>query len=94
MADPPFERHIHLLASKPTSETEEKITELRAKLSKNPLYEKHKKYCSDSQLNRCLISKSFNLKASYTLISEAMQWREMRTVDSIESTEGNKNTLK
>jgi len=82
---PPFDPNIHLKSIEPTQIHNIKINEFRKKLSENVLYHKHIHFCSDEQLMRFLIAKNFDLKKSSSLILDALKWRDLHSIENIET---------
>ncbi|RYH02928.1 hypothetical protein EON65_47550 [archaeon] len=88
---PPFEQAIHLRIVEPTEENVAKINEFRDALANHKLaslYENHKAWADDTQLQRFLIARSYNLQKSLDMIIEALQWREKRKPSEIDKQEG------
>eukprot|EP01031_Cornospumella_fuschlensis_P028991 gene28991-34991_t len=88
---PPFDQSIHLLTTVATEDNIAKIQEFRNALANHKmahLYERHKSWADDVQLQRFLIARGYNISKSLDMIVEALQWREKRKPSEIDSQEG------
>ena len=83
-----FSAHLHVKSS--IVQDVHMIKELRGLISSHTLYDKHREFCSDENLNRFLIAKARgspevpNMFASYQLLVAAIEWREKKDIDGIE----------
>lgn len=85
-AIPPFDADTHLRSPNMTAEQLEKVAELRVMLEKQKLYHEYHQWCTDAQLQRFLIARLWNLKASHDLVVSALTWRSTRIpVGGVES---------
>lgn len=88
---PPFDKDIHLRIVEPTEDNVSKIQEFRNALASHKmasLYEAHRDWADDTQLQRFLIARGYNLAKSVEMIIEALQWREKRKPSEIDTQEG------
>lgn len=81
--DVPFDRSVHLKTEVPTDEQHKLITELRASLVGNTLYEAHLDWIDDTQLQRFLIARHYHVQHAHDLTLSALKWREHRQPSKI-----------
>lgn len=90
MEEPPFPRHIHIQTDVMAPSNRGKLEELRALTKTNPLTSgKYESFVTDDQLHRFLVAKSlkgeFRVQISYNLLVEALKWRDLKQVDSLDT---------
>jgi hypothetical protein len=92
---PPFDADTHIRSPDMTPEQLAKVQELRSMLEHHHLYVAYRRWCTDSQLQRFLIARLWNLKPAHDLVILALTWRSTRIpVGGVESLPNWEETMK
>ena len=74
---------LHLYLPPITSLQEALIDQVKARLSSNPLFEKHRKWADDRNIYRFCSSRKFDLEQTVEIMNSALEWRDKRRPDEL-----------